>query len=153
MRELKGIVVHGSWTKSGIDVGVDEIREWHTAEPRGWSDIGYHFVIRRSGLWEVGRPIETAGAHVAGHNADTVGICLVGGREDDTVETAGLPEEAKQELQWEFNYTSQQLLTLIDKVGELRAEYPSIEYVQGHRDFDGVSKRCPGFDVREFFSA
>lgn len=149
MRDINTIVVHGAWTKSGVDVGVEEIREWHV-EGNGWSDIGYHYVIRRDGRIEDGRPVERQGAHVQGHNSDTIGICLVGGREDDTPDTADEPEEVKQELLWEFNYTRLQMASLVTLVDSLQAEH-GVDDVRGHRDFPGVTKRCPGFDVLEFF--
>ncbi len=150
MRAIKGIVVHGAWTKPGIDVDAEEIRSWH--KDRGFSDIGYHYVIRRDGKLEDGRPIEKAGAHVKGHNTDTVGICLVGGRDDLAKHTRDLDEFTKQEVLWEFNYTAAQMATLRTLVAKLKAEH-RITDVRGHRDFPGVTKRCPGFDVRAYFSA
>lgn len=156
MREINAIVVHGAWTKSGVDVGVETIRKWHTDPKeqggRGWSDIGYHYVITRDGAQQEGRPVERKGAHVAGHNDDTIGIVLVGGREDETPDTAGLPEEAKQEMLWEFNYTRAQTSSLIVLVESLRDIYRKRLEVLGHRDYPGVTKRCPGFDVKAFFA-
>lgn len=156
MRQINAIVVHGAWTKPGLDIGVETIRKWHTDPKeqggRGWSDVGYHFVIRRDGTQELGRPIEKPGAHVAGHNEDSLGICLVGGREDETPDTAGLPEEIKQEILWEFNYTREQISSLIVLVDSLRDLYGRRVKVLGHRDYPGVVKRCPGFDVQAFFA-
>jgi N-acetylmuramoyl-L-alanine amidase len=150
MRTIDAIVVHGAWTLPSADIGAAEIRKWHT-EGNGWNDIGYHYVIRRDGKIEEGRPVEKAGAHVAGHNETTIGVCLVGGR--DAVPVAGATTEmAKQELEWEFNYTESQVVALIGLVSELRAKH-GVTDVLGHRDFKGVTKRCPGFDVRAFFAA
>jgi len=149
MREIDTIVVHGAWTKPGVDVGVEEIRSWHI--DRGFNDIGYHFVIRRGGALERGRPAETAGAHVKGHNSDTLGICLVGGRDSEGHHTDHLSEYEKQEVLWEFNYTNAQMTTLLTLVDDLRHEHPGVN-ICGHRDFPGVVKRCPGFDVGEYFS-
>lgn len=151
MREINAIVVHGAWTKAGVDVGAREIREWHL--DRGFSDIGYHYVIRRDGTQEEGRPIERSGAHVKGANLDTIGICLVGGRDDEGPHTAGLDEFAKQEVLWEFNYTRAQMDSLVSLVDGLRDLYGKRVDVLGHRDYPGVTKRCPGFDVREFFAS
>ena len=154
MRRIDSIVIHGSWTKPGVDIGVEEIRRWHTDPKeeggRGWSDIGYHYVVRRDGTVEEGRPAEKQGAHVGGHNKHTLGICLVGGREDETPDTAGLPEEAKQELLWEFNYTERQIRALVQLVTKLQLRH-DVEEVLGHRDYPGVTKRCPGFDAATFF--
>lgn len=149
-REINAIVIHGAWTKTGVDVGAKEIREWHL--DRGFSDIGYHYVIRRDGTQEEGRPVEKPGAHVKGHNKDTIGICLVGGRDDEGPHTSGLDEFAKQEVLWEFNYTRAQINSLFALVDSLRDLYGQRVKVLGHRDFPGVTKRCPGFDVPELFS-
>lgn len=148
-REISAIVVHGAWTKPGVDVGAAEIREWH--RDRGFTDIGYHYVIRRDGTQEDGRPVEQAGAHVQGHNANTIGICLVGGRDSEGHHTDHLSEYEKQEVLWEFNYTKEQMTTLLALVDHLRGVHGNVE-VLGHRDYPGVTKRCPGFDVRAYFS-
>lgn len=58
------IVVHGAWTPPSLDVGAEEICEWH--RERGWREIGHHFVIRRDGTVEDGRDHGTPGAHVRG---------------------------------------------------------------------------------------
>ena len=57
---------------------VAEIRRWHV-EGNGWRDIGYHHLIGRNGEHAVGRPETAIGAHVAGRNSGTIGICLIGG--------------------------------------------------------------------------
>lgn len=58
------------------DTSVAEIRAWHRAN--GWSDIGYHYVIRRDGRVEVGRPENHPGAHTKGLNTCSIGICFSG---------------------------------------------------------------------------
>lgn len=140
--DVKHIVIHGSWTHPDLDVGADEIREWHI--DRGFSDIGYHYVIRRDGTLEEGRDARYQGAHVKGSNASTLGICLVGGRPGD--------EEA--DGQWEFNYTFAQLMTLTSLIqdifqDEVLEAQPGV--VIGHRDCPDATKRCPGFDVQAFY--
>lgn len=74
MAEVRWIFVHTA-AYSG-EAGAAEIDEWHRA--RGWDGIGYHFVVRRDGRVEPGRPLEFAGAHVAGCNSRSVGICCEG---------------------------------------------------------------------------
>lgn len=60
----------------GDQYGLKDIDEWHKA--RGMNSCGYHYVIRRSGVIEIGRPETTIGAHTFGHNDGSLGICLVG---------------------------------------------------------------------------
>ena len=150
MRPIKQIVVHCSATPITMDIGVDEIRHLHTAPkneliPWGkqklygkhWSDVGYHAIIRRNGAVEDGRPIEKVGAHVRGHNAYSFAICLVGG-----VDENGNPD---------FNYTRHQMETLSRLLDVLENEFPDAERM-GHRDFPGVHKACPCFNVKEFYN-
>lgn len=120
-----------------MDIGAEEIRRWHT-DPKpvgnGWSDIGYHYVIRRSGAVEKGRSLSTPGAHVRDNNAHTIGVCLVGGK----------ARRGKQAT----NFTRHQWLTLDRLVSEILLEFPSAE-VRGHNDYD-AGKTCPTFDVKEW---
>lgn len=126
------LVIHCSATRAIQDVGVTDIRRWHREQ--GWTDIGYHFVIRRSGKVEAGRPLESIGTHVKGHNTDSVGICLAGGLNNETFK----PEN---------NYTPQQWDALKKLLSSLLKKYPKAK-VLGHRDFAGVQKACPCFPAR-----
>jgi len=147
MREINDIVIHCSATKASMDIGAAEIRDWHINK-NGWSDIGYHYVIRRSGLIELGRPIEQAGAHVKGHNYDSIGICLVG----------GLDENGKAQ----DNFTPQEFSSLYHLVKTLTKTFP-FSSVSGHRDFspdanhdgqitpDEWMKECPCFEVKAWW--
>jgi N-acetylmuramoyl-L-alanine amidase len=144
MRPVGKIVIHCSATMPSQKIGVSEIRKRHIA--KGWADIGYHFVIRRDGEVEEGRNIETDGAHVFGHNKNSIGICMVGGlREGD-------PSIA------EANYTDQQWTALRELVISLIQRFPKAQ-LYGHRDLspdkngdgkitkDEWLKECPCFDV------
>ena len=128
MREIKKFIVHCADTPSHMDIGVKEIRKWHTdskPDGNGWSDIGYHYVIRRNGELEIGRPIERSGAHTRGHNEDSVGICLVG----------------------RHYFTSEQFMALQTLYTAFQSLYGNIP-CYGHKDFDS-GKTCPNFEVRE----
>ena len=97
MRDLNRVILHCSATPEGREVSVETIREWHTDPPprgRGWSDIGYHYVIHLNGEIEIGRPIEVQGAHVSGENEDSIGICYIGG-----VDAANEPKDTMTVLQ------------------------------------------------------
>ena len=66
MRKIDKIILHCTATPEGRDVSVNAIKKWHT--DKGWSDIGYHYVVSLDGLVEEGRPVVRQGAHVRGHN-------------------------------------------------------------------------------------
>lgn len=142
-REINLLVVHCSATRPTLDVRAVDIDRWHKA--RGWRSIGYHYVITRAGFMEMGREEAVAGAHVAGHNRNSIGICLVGG----VAENGRTPEN---------NFRTAQFQSLITLLRELRERYPKAR-ICGHRDLspdkdgDGVIERgewlkdCPCFDV------
>ncbi len=164
--DIKYIVVHAADTKPSMDVGAKEIREWHTnpkhyketgeygylgkiynsrdelpsnvknKEGRGWSDIGYHYVIKRDGTLEEGRSLEVKGAHVRGYNDKSWGICLAG----------GMTENGRSDC----NFTQKQYITLNLIITDLLDKAPTA-IAQGHRDFKGVTKTCPNFNVKEFY--
>ena len=136
MRHIGAIVVHCAATKPDADIGAAEIRKWHI-QGNGWRDIGYHYVIRRNGRVESGRPLEQVGAHVAGHNADSIGVCLVGG-----LDAAGRSAA---------EYSPEQWTALRQLLGRLSGRFPEAE-ILGHRDFPGVRKDCPCFDVRRWLA-
>lgn len=139
------IVVHCSATKATQDIGRDEIDRWH--KQKGWKAIGYHFVIRRNGLLERGRPLDDddllepaegeVGAHVEGFNRRSVGVCLVGGSDD-------LLRPARNFTQAQYDELEKLLLALVE-------QFPGAE-VRGHRDFPGVTKSCPSFDVQAWWA-
>jgi N-acetylmuramoyl-L-alanine amidase len=77
MRDINKIIVHCTATPEGRETSVADIRSWH--KQRGWSDIGYHYVVQLDGTVNEGRPVEIAGAHVKGQNKNSIGITYVGG--------------------------------------------------------------------------
>jgi N-acetyl-anhydromuramyl-L-alanine amidase AmpD len=143
MRKIDTIVIHCAATPQNLDIGVDEIRKWHTdpkPKGRGWSDVAYHYIIRRNGITEEGRPVRRQGAHVRGHNKTSIGICLIGGTDADNRTKA------------EVNYTTGQWAELGDWVQQLIWQYGiKKNKVVGHCDLDN-RKTCPNFDVRAWAS-
>jgi N-acetylmuramoyl-L-alanine amidase len=140
MRELKKIVVHCSATQEGKDYSVETIRKWHTdpkPKGRGWSDVGYHYIIRNDehGTIELGRDVQRSGAHVKGENADSIGICYVGGVDKDM--------KAKDTM------TDIQEASLRKLVASLRMVFGDLK-LYGHNDFTNT-KACPSFKVKEKF--
>lgn len=128
MRKIDKIVIHCSATPKGRYFDVDDIRRWHVQE-RGWSNVGYHYIILLDGTIQLGRSIEVVGAHVKGHNLTSIGICYIGGSHGVDTRT----QEQKKSL------------SLLLKT--LRLIFKDAE-ILGHRDFDKVKKDCPSFDAK-----
>ena len=130
-KRTKYIIIHCSATPSTLDIGKEEIDKWH--RQRGWFGIGYHFVIRRNGTVEVGRPVMDVGAHAQGYNAVSVGVCLVGG-----VDSSMKPEN---------NFTHQQWEALTRLLKDLKKRFPEAKII-GHNEV--ANKACPSFDVQKW---
>jgi len=140
-RRINSLVVHCAATYPSMDIGAADIDRWH--RDRGWRCIGYHFVIRRDGLVESGRPLREAGAHAYGHNAHSVGICLAGGLQED-----GAKED---QAAWEDNFEPTQMDSLVKLLDALLVMFPGAD-VLGHRDLPGVNKQCPSFNVKPWWA-
>jgi len=128
-RPITRLVVHAADTYASMDIGVEEIRRWHLE--RDFSDVGYHRVIRRDGTVENGRNDELPGAHAYGFNADSLAVCLVGGKGDD-----GRPE---------CNFTRKQLVSLRGVLYAWSKAYPDA-VICGHNELTDA-KACPTFSV------
>ena len=138
---ISTIVFHCADVPNGRDDRAEDIDRWHgergfnrdmTLAPEyqpHLTHIGYHFVIELSGQIIAGRPLTETGAHVAGWNHDTIGVCMIG-RDKFTAE------------QWE----AARALTIA-----LKATVPSVRRIAGHREFS--PKSCPGFDVVAWVAA
>lgn len=123
---VKYIVVHCSDSPQGRGDNAATIHAWHK-DGNGWSGIGYHFVVLEDGTVERGRPTYWHGAHVKGHNAESIGICLIG--------VDSFPRE--------------QLMALREQIDRLRYQFPDAAVV-GHRNLD-KRKTCPNFEVSEWY--
>ena len=119
------IVVHHIGMANNDDVSAETVHQWHLNN--GWSGIGYHFIIRKDGTIEEGRPLGTIGAHVYGENRHTVGINLVGNFEN------AVPTEAQKA-------SAARLIASLCTVYQLDPMWQST--VKGHRDLNATA--CPG---------
>jgi len=143
MRKINRAIVHCSATRPEWMDGqpladkVAEIRRWHV-DQNGWADIGYHWIIDRDGMLAPGRPEATQGAHVRGHNADSIGICLLGGFGSNADDA------------FVDHYTQAQERTLRDLLAEIAARYPGLT-IHGHNEF--AAKACPGFRAADWIGA
>lgn len=134
MRNINEIIVHCAATPEGKDFTVEDIDKWH--RQRGFKEIGYHYVIYRDGTCHKGRPDSNIGAHCTGHNANSIGICYIGGCAVDGV----TPKDTR---------TPEQKEALISLLKTMRERYPKA-VIRGHRDF--AAKACPSFDATEEYS-
>lgn len=128
MREINKIIVHCSDSNVKSHDNIETIRGWHVKE-RGYSDIGYHYVITQDGVIHEGRPLSIAGAHAYGHNTGSIGICLTG----------------------KSVFTQRQHVALSGLLFGLKQAFdikPS--NIIGH--YDVSIKTCPNFDVPKIFN-
>ena len=123
MRPISHIVIHHS--ASAHKTTLEEITAWHRA--RGFTNVGYHYVIEGDGVVRRGRTIASIGAHTKGHNLTSVGICVVG----DNTKTAEV-------------WTPRQIESLKTLVATLCELFPNAS-VCGHRDLTATA--CPGLNV------
>ena len=129
MRKINLIIIHCSAVKPSQTSSAYEINRWH--RQRGFLCIGYHYVIRRDGTIEHGRPEAQPGAHCAGHNADSIGVCYEGG-----LDAQGRPADTR---------TPEQKAALDTLLQDLKVRYPHAAVV-GHNKLN-PHKACPCFDV------
>lgn len=139
---VTGIVVHCTDTPPDWRLGqltkdkVAEVRRWHIEE-RGWKDVGYHWLIDRDSTVAAGRAETVIGAHVAGHNAGTIGISLFGGK------GSGIHDGFYR------HFTSAQDLALRKLIAAIGLRAGGDLWVKGHNQFD-KGKACPGFWVPDW---
>lgn len=143
MRVINHIVVHATATKEHQEFDAKDIDRWH--KERGWSGIGYHYVVKLDGTIEKGRPVAKIGAHVKGHNHDSIGVVYVGG-----LDAKLAPKDTR---------TPAQKKALAALLCDLKKEHPKAD-ISGHRDFspdlnnNGIIepfeflKACPCFDAK-----
>lgn len=128
-RIINEIIIHCTATPEGKDYTVDTIRQWH--RQRGFSDVGYHYIIHPNGQIDDGRDVNVAGAHCSGHNSHSIGIAYIGGMTADN-------KSAKD------TRTDEQRTAIKRLLRALRSIYPKAK-IHGHRDF--AAKACPSFDA------
>lgn len=130
MRKINKIIIHCSATIEGQSITADTIDQWH--KKRGWRGIGYHYVIGLDGLIEYGRMVDEIGAHVKSMNADSIGICYIGGLDADKE-----PKDTR---------TLEQKESLLDLLKTLKRLHPDAT-IHGHNEF--ANKACPCFNVKK----
>jgi len=129
-REIDRVFLHCSASDQPSHDDVAVIRQWHTdpaPRGRGWSDVGYHFFIQKSGNVQEGRPLHRRPAAQAGHNAGTIAICLHG-----------------LDL---HKFTREQYRSVNDLCRQIDRAYSGMVTFHGHCEVS--SKACPVFPYRE----
>ena len=129
-RVIKEIIIHCSATVEGKDYTTEDIKTWHLKA--GYADIGYHYVIYRDGSIHNGRDVNKIGAHCAGHNTYSIGICYIGG-----VDKNNIPKDTRTDAQKE---------ALLKLLKQLKNIYPNV-IIHGHNEYS--TKACPSFDVQK----
>lgn len=132
-REVRLLVIHCSATRYDRDFPVEALRSSHKA--RGFADIGYHFYITRDGELHRCRPVNQIGAHAAGWNDKSIGICYEGGLDEQ-----GRPADTR---------TYAQRCTLMDLLRQLRRDYPEARILGHYQLSPYIKKSCPCFDARK----
>ena len=126
MRSITMLIIHCSAVRPDQQSSVAQIDSWH--RKRGFHlGVGYHYVIRRDGEIEKGRPEWLTGAHCKNHNAHSIGICYEGG-----LNIRGQPDDTRTEAQ---KASMRRLLE------ELHLRYPRAIII-GHHDLNPL-KDCP----------
>ena len=129
MRSITLIIVHCSAVRPDQTSSAAQIDTWHRRDNHWKFGIGYHYVIRRDGTIEPGRPEWMIGAHCKNHNAHSIGVCYEGG-----YDARGQPADTRTEAQ---KAAMRRLLE------ELHGRYPRA-VILGHRDLN-PGKDCPGY--------
>lgn len=123
------LTIHCAATPRGRDVKAATISQWDIGK---FGQISYHHIVELDGTRVRTLRDDQRGAHVGGANTGNIGICYVGGVEKDN-----RPADTRTDAQ------KAALLTLLRTY---RGRYPGI-IIRGHRDWPGVAKACPSFDV------
>ena len=131
MRAINKIILHCTATPEGRHTTVEDIRLWH--KQRGWSDIGYHYVVYLDGSVHLGRAIEVSGAHTKRLNKNSIGVVYVGGIDAINFK----PKDTR---------TSEQIMALDLLLGSLLDDFKG-STLHGHNEF--ANKACPSFDVQD----
>lgn len=149
MRWINKIIVHCTANKATCKLKLQDFIKMH--RERGFSTVGYHYIIFPDGRVEQGRPESRIGAHCQGQNYHSIGVAYVGG-----LDPHGKPADTR---------TPEQKKAMLELLTKLSAKYHCPIY--GHRDFlrwydknsNGIRdngeclKDCPCFNAHSEYSS
>ena len=131
LANINRIILHCTDTPDTMSVDINLVKEWHLK--RGFSDVGYHYLIRKNGDIEYGRSLTTVGAHTLGQNLNSIGIAYEGGWKEIDDRTC----EQKDALGYVINSLKRVLPSKID--------------IHGHNEYSS-EKACPNFNAYEEYN-
>lgn len=134
MRRIDNIVLHCTATPQSTTI---ESIQNYWKNTLKWINPGYHFIIKADGTIVQLQAIDKPSNGVAGHNSNSIHISYIGG-----VDKQGRAVD---------NRTDAQKQSTIDLLRKYKSQFPAAR-ILGHRDFPGVTKACPSFDVAEWLS-
>lgn len=134
MRIIRYIAVH--CTASSVNTTPNDLLAYWYKE-KGWKAPGYHYLVQRDGEVVQLLEEERVSNGVKGYNKITINVAYIGG-----IDKEGRPVD---------NRTPRQEAALFDLLVELNERFPEAE-ILGHRDFPGVNKACPCFDVKQWLA-
>lgn len=141
-RDITEVVVHWTETHTDKNIGSEEINKYHL--DLDLDGIGYHYVIRRDGSLQRGRPVNIEGQHspINNHDQRSIGIVFVGGINVPS----GTPNpENFLSVQ---SLTRSQLNTFDHFCRSFYAVFPGGQIV-GHSEID-EEEVDPGFEVTNY---
>lgn len=131
MLPITHLTIHCAATPVGRNVKAATVEAWDLAK---FGQKSYHWIVELAGYRHRSLADDVRGAHVAHHNTGNIGVCYVGGMDVHMVH----PQDTRTDAQRE---------SLRQLVQDYRTQYPGL-IVLGHRDWPGVTKACPSFDVK-----
>lgn len=124
-RTIHTVFIHCSDSDSPNHDDVSVIKQWHV-KGNGWSDVGYHYFIKKNGMLQKGRDLESVPAAQKGHNEGSIAICLHGSHKD--------------------KFTQAQFATLKELCTQINNAYGKKIRFRGHKEVS--AKTCPVFDYK-----
>jgi N-acetylmuramoyl-L-alanine amidase len=136
---VRWLVIHTAGTPDGQDTSAAAIHAYH--RQKGWSGVGYHFVIRQNGDIETGRPLTKQGAHTYGINDRSIGLAFSGNGDLFPI----TPEQRESGLDLAFRLCRLYDIDVADVIGHREVNRLVERGIVGSHCI--TPKSCPGVRV------